>query len=164
MMESDTVERMIIDNYGKEYTLTLDEIDNTLSLHLYRRDEQIGRANCVVNVSTNRVLIGDIVIDEDKKLNGLDLIEAMLKKEPKNYRRRGLGSKLLQVIFEYAQRLGAVEICGNIVQKDLAANPGLLHWYRKHGFEVTNVQPILVAKHGKPANTVAIIRRRADSA
>jgi GNAT superfamily N-acetyltransferase len=156
-MESQATKQTVIDNYGKEYTLVLDDSDNFLVLKLYRLEQHVGHAHCNLDISTKRMLLCDIEIFKEADRKGIDAFWAVVKREPDNYHRRGLGNKLLQVIIECAQRLGAVEIYGHIVEKDLVENPSLLHWYRKHGFEVTEVKPIDTWQGEKPPRTVAMV-------
>lgn len=54
----------------------------------------------------------------------------------KSFRGRGIGTRLLVRFLDYCQSNGVVEVYGSIVQDGLDETPGLLNWYRRHGFEV----------------------------
>ncbi len=69
---------------------------------------------------------------------------------------QGLGTMLLQEVSLLAMRRGLPQIQGKVVAKDVAAFPGLLDWYRKHGFVVYSI-----ASTARPGGTneVALITR-----
>src|SRR4051794_682856 len=52
------------------------------------------------------------------------------------YRRRGIGSELLRRVLRAADAAGILEVWGVVTADDLARWPGLLDWYRRHGFGV----------------------------
>jgi GNAT superfamily N-acetyltransferase len=54
----------------------------------------------------------------------------------KNYRRRGLGTELLQFVIEKAREERVARIRGFVTNQGLADNPKLLEWYRRYGFEI----------------------------
>jgi GNAT superfamily N-acetyltransferase len=64
------------------------------------------------------------------------LLLADVHVEPE-YRRRGIG-RLLAVVVEAADRAGIRKICGKVTAEDLRNTRGLLEWYQRHGFIVTD--------------------------
>lgn len=61
------------------------------------------------------------------------------------YRQLGLGSGLLREMIALARDYGAISIRGIVRQADLAERPFLLHWYRRHGFNVESAPSVLIA-------------------
>lgn len=58
--------------------------------------------------------------------------------EVKEYaRRRGIGTRLLQLILRAADAAQGREVWGSITAEDLARLPGLIAWYERHGFVAT---------------------------
>lgn len=55
----------------------------------------------------------------------------------RNYRRHGLGTRLLPLIIQHARTCGARRITGLVSVDDLAAFPGLTAWYARYGFVFT---------------------------
>jgi hypothetical protein len=54
-----------------------------------------------------------------------------------DYRNRGLGSALLELVKKVAKERKIETIYGSIVKKDLMRNRGLIRWYWNRGFNLT---------------------------
>ena len=81
------------------------------------------------------ILIRDGVIHAPEHL-GAALLRLLVEPKPIDYRRRGLGTHLLQFAIKKARQRGIKRICGSLTQKDINNNPNLVKWYEKHGFEI----------------------------
>ena len=85
-------------------------------------------------------MIGDIIIHSDvihaPEHSWAALWEFVVKPKPIDYRRRGLGTHLLQLAIKKARQRGIKRIYGSLIQKDINNNPNLVKWYKKHGFEI----------------------------
>jgi N-acetylglutamate synthase-like GNAT family acetyltransferase len=81
------------------------------------------------------ILIRDGVIHAPEHL-GAALLRLLVEPKPIDYRRRGLGTHLLQFAIKKARQRGIMRICGSLTQKDINNNPNLVKWYEKHGFEI----------------------------
>ena len=57
---------------------------------------------------------------------GAALLRLRVKPKPMNYRRRGLGTHLLQFAIEKARQRGIKRICGSLTQNDINNNPNLV--------------------------------------
>ena len=133
--------QMIIrDRQGREYRLQVngDEDSYFIAKLLYRNSE-VGRLHCVLS-PPDKLMIGDILIHDDvihaPPHLGAVLWEFVVKPKPIDYRRRGLGTHLLQFAIKKARQRGIKRICGSLTQEDINNNPNLVKWYKKHGFEI----------------------------
>jgi len=75
-------------------------------------------------------MIGDIIIHSDvihapPHLEAV-LLRLLVKPKPMNYRRRGLGTYLLQFAIKKARQRGIKRICGSLTQNDINNNPNLV--------------------------------------
>lgn len=68
----------------------------------------------------NRVLLADIDI-------------------PRRYVNQGIGSKLIERFEDICKKKGITEICGNLSDSDVDHKDRLLHFYKKHGYEIDYV-------------------------
>jgi len=95
--------------------------------------------------SPEDMLLADIVVYP----NGLDdlfepsvwrkvlqQVVSWFRHDPTDYRRRGLGSLLLQSVIEYARVSGVKWLHGSLTKQDLNGTPGLDTWYMRHGFSI----------------------------
>jgi len=53
-----------------------------------------------------------------------------------NFRKIGVGKRLLREMVSFAKNNGAARIYGSVVPGDVRANGDLLDWYRREGFTV----------------------------
>ena len=128
---SENNDRMIIcDRHGREYRLQVNgEEDSYFIAKLLYRNSEVGRLQCVL-YSHDKLMIGDILIRDDvihaPPHLGAALLRLLVKPKPMNYRRRGLGTHLLQFAIEKARQRGIKRICGSLTQNDINNNPNLV--------------------------------------
>jgi ribosomal protein S18 acetylase RimI-like enzyme len=93
----------------------------------------------------DKLVIGDILIRDDvihaPPHLGAALLRLLVEPKPIDYRRRGLGTHLLQFAIKKARQRGIKRICSSLTQKDINNNPNLVKWYKKHGFEILSPSP-----------------------
>ncbi|MEG4248633.1 GNAT family N-acetyltransferase [Microcoleus sp. Pol10D4] len=133
--------QMIIrDRQGREYRLQVDaDEDQYFTAKLLYRNREVGRLQCVL-YPPDKLVIGDILIHSDvihaPEHLGAALLRQLVEPKPIDYRRRGLGTHLLQFAIEKARQRGIKRIYGSLTQEDITNNPNLIKWYQKHGFEI----------------------------
>lgn len=138
---SENNDRMIIrDSQDRKYRLQVDpEEDSYFIAKLLYRNNEVGKLHCVLSPPDN-LMIGDIMIHSDvihaPEHLGAALLRLLVEPKPIDYRRRGLGTHLLQFAIKKARQRGIKRICGSLTQKDINNNPNLVKWYQKHGFEI----------------------------
>ncbi|MEG4202699.1 GNAT family N-acetyltransferase [Microcoleus sp. Pol7_A1] len=143
MLESSSknTARMIVrDRQGREYRLQVDpDEDQYFTAKLLYRNSEVGRIQCVL-YPPDKLVIGDILIRDDvihaPEHLWADILRRLVEPKPIDYRRRGLGTHLLQFAVKKARQRGIKRICGSLTQKDINNNPNLVKWYKKHGFEI----------------------------
>jgi hypothetical protein len=128
---SENNDRMIIrDRQGREYRLQVngDEDSYFIAKLLYRNSE-VGRLQCVLS-PPDKLMIGDIIIHSDvihaPEHLGAALLRLLVKSKPMDYRRRGLGTHLLQFAIKKARQRVIKRISGSLTQKDINNNPNLV--------------------------------------
>ena len=138
---SENNEQMIIhDSQRREYRLQVngDEDSYFIAKLLYRNSE-VGRLEGVL-YPPDKLVIGDILIRDDviqaPEHLGAALLRLLVEPKPIDYRRRGLGTHLLQFAIKKARQRGIKRICGSLTQEDINNNPNLVRWYKTHGFEI----------------------------
>ncbi len=97
----------------------------------------------------DRLTLEDIEVKEDEEL------PLALRREFGSLRRRGIGTQILRRFLERADSEGITEIRGSVMPHAVAENPGLLPWYEKHGFVVSDA-----AGGGLKGAKKTIVRRR----
>ena len=131
---------IVRDRQGREYRLQVngDEDSYFIAKLLYRNSE-VGRLEGVL-YPPDKLMIGDILIHDDvihaPEHLGAALLRLLVEPKPIDYRRRGLGTHLLQFAIARARQRGVRRICGSLTQEDINNNPNLVKWYEKHGFEI----------------------------
>ena len=143
MLESSSKnsDRIIVrDRQGREYRLLVNgDGDSYLIAKLLYRNSEVGRLQCVL-YPPDKLAIGDILIHGDvihtPEHLGVVLLRLLVKPKPMDYRRRGLGTHLLQFAIKKARQRGSKQICGSLTQEDINNNPNLVKLYEKHGFEI----------------------------
>jgi GNAT superfamily N-acetyltransferase len=128
------------DREGYSYDLLVEEWETGFELRLFDGKTWVGKAACLVDGELMR--LADIVIFEDPWLGRRGLwmfapyfLYKMLR--GRDYRRRGLGTRLLELVIRRAHEIGASRIEGFVTRQGLVDNPKLLDWYQNHGFRVT---------------------------
>ena len=138
---SDSSDRIIVrDRQRREYRLQVNGDGNSYFLaKLLYRNSEVGRLEGVL-YPPDKLMIGDILIRDDVIHTpphlGAVLLRQLVEPKPIDYRRRGLGTHLLQFAIARARQRGVRRICGSLTQEDINNNPNLVKWYEKHGFEI----------------------------
>jgi ribosomal protein S18 acetylase RimI-like enzyme len=143
MLESSSknIARMMVrDRRGREYRLQVDpDEDQYFTAKLLYRNTAIGMLQCVL-YPPDKLVIGDILIRDDvihtPEHLGAALLRLLVEPKSIDYRRRGLGTHLLQFAIKKARQRGIRRICGSLTQEDINNNPNLVKWYKKYGFEI----------------------------
>jgi len=139
---SENSARVIIvpDRQGQEYRLQVngDEDSYFIAKLLYRNSEVVRLEG--VFYRPDKLVIGDIIIHSDvihaPPHLGAAFLRLLVKPKPIDYRRRGLGTHLLQFAIKKARQRGIKQIYGSLTQEDINNNPNLVKWYKKYGFEI----------------------------
>ena len=107
--------------WGRTYWLQIRGDNEFITIcRLFYRGNIVGYANLAGDQEQGYLTLCDIRVSEQ-------------------HSRQGLGTALLHEVFLLAMRRSFPQIQGKIVAKDAAAFPGLLDWYRKHGFVVQSI-------------------------
>ena len=128
---SENNNQMIIhDRQGREYRLQVNgDKDSCFIAKILYRNSEVGKIQCVL-YPPDKLVIGDIIINSDvihaPPHLGAALLRLLVKPKPMNYRRRGLGTHLLQFAIEKARQRGIKRICGSLTQNDIDNNPNLV--------------------------------------
>ena len=103
--------------------------DSYFIAKLLYRSSEVGKIQCVF-YPPDKLVIDDIIINSDvihaPPHLGAALLRLLVKPKPMNYRRRGLGTHLLQFAIEKARQRGIKRICGSLAQNDINNNPNLV--------------------------------------
>lgn len=126
------------DNAGRPYSLRFARCRESWVFRVTDRGTPVGLSKCVCH---GRLLfLGDIRIDDSVRPRWPEWLSILcylpLRRSPRNYQWRGLGTALLLFIIQNARQSGIKRIEGNLFAKDLGNNPRLPDWYRRHGFDV----------------------------
>jgi len=140
MVEDFRAERSAIqDGTGHSYRLEMSHSDSFWFIKVFDGNVRVGYANCTL---TDKILtLADLHVatDAPQPRSGFSrLFHRFLStpRKPVNYRGRGLGTALLRFITQRAVQRGFTQIEGKLSPQDLAANPKLPDWYRRHGFTI----------------------------
>ena len=114
----------------REYRLQVDsDEDQYFTAKLLYRNSEVGRLECVL-YPPDKLMIGDIIIHSDvihaPEYLGAALLRLLVEPKPIDYRRRGLGTHLLQFAIKKARQRGIKRICGSLTQNDINNNPNLV--------------------------------------
>lgn len=132
--------QFIFDSFGSQYHLCMIvDNDNFFFVKLKHCDEIVGEAKCTMHL--HEMVLEDILIYDEVVRTPQNFLDIFLKiafnrNKTTNYRQRGLGTSLLKFLINYACYKGVKRISGRVVERDVANNPNLFQWYRKHGFQV----------------------------
>jgi GNAT superfamily N-acetyltransferase len=129
----------IRDRTGRALQATVECCSSSLAFRVFDGQVIAARAACVD--MGEYLLLGDIVVDCAAFVTesaAQRFLRRLLRRSAPtaDYRHRGIGSVLLDLVIATARRHGVSRIDGMVVEKDVAANPALLDWYRRHGFSV----------------------------
>jgi len=144
--DDDAILLTIADRDGHPYPVEYFLYETGPDFFVYDPPIRIGHAYCLTRQDT--LYLADICISNATVIPGGWLPALLrLKAKTRNYCGRGLGSALLRLIVQKARELGFNRITGEVMRSDRRFVPGVLDWYRHHGFDV-------VAGEGRP-NIVA---------
>lgn len=79
------------------------------------------------------LLISDLLVKPDLFISRGPLLPI---EKRANFRRLGIGKRLLRAMLDYARQNGANRIYGSVVDQDIQANRDLLDWYASEGFTI----------------------------
>ena len=101
-------------------------------------DRQVGYARCTR--TAGRLMLGELRVKDNLPVPWpfLDCLRLLLGIPCRrlDFRKQGIGSRLLERILAEAARAGVTEILGSVTQEDIDKTPALLDWYARHGFTV----------------------------
>jgi hypothetical protein len=135
----------IADNSGICYPLSLEIEDNVAEFKIRHNGKRIAIASLVMRTQST-IELADIRIEDQvfrREVFLKTLFRWITRKKhiPINYRRKGIGSKLLTLVISFAKAQGYSKITGKVTKADFKNNPQLLDWYRKFGFDVRRLSP-----------------------
>ncbi len=99
--------------------------------------QPVGKADCV-DLGDGRLLIGEIYVNPGPPpMNMLEKLKRWWRRDPPaSCRGQGIGSMLLEKVLTAAREQGFELAYGTLTKGDIARNPFLADWYRRHGFEL----------------------------
>ena len=104
---------------------------------VWKRNGIVADAECAFE-DDQRILIKMIEVLECAVIRKKSLLR---KARHANFRGLGIGSRIVREVVRQAKRHRARELYGYIIQHRLDANPFLLEWYEKEGFEICAPDP-----------------------
>jgi GNAT superfamily N-acetyltransferase len=143
--------RYVKDSYGQKYQIrVLEDSNDFFHVELRQGGQYVGEAKCLVRVPDTMELT-DIRIRDDSDppestIERIMKIAAESKSNMKSYRRRGIGTALLQLVIDHVRERQLSRICGSIVEKDIERTPNLIEWYEKRGFKKGGPYPGCINK------------------
>ena len=155
------MKRYITDKQNRRYEIVRDDYDwgFRIWVHRYRAFDHtvVGWLWCRY-LDTDHWQLSDIVLHDPARCRPRGLAKYLPFYSrafcPRNYRRRGLGTKLLRAFIGLARMMEVKVITGEVKNQGLIDNPKLLEWYQRHGFKV-----MMEPDPGcKPTDTLATIR------
>jgi hypothetical protein len=126
----------IYDKAGREYEVVTWTSGENLNFKVRDRTTRVGHAYCHVRQTTLKVC--DLHIENKclRPANFFVLWCIPLRWRETNYRNRGIGSALLELIASHARKKGVTRIEGSIKPLDYEADSRLPQWYQDRGFNV----------------------------
>jgi len=143
----------ITDREGGRYQVGADVYNGgLLRVSLFSRTVRgpVGKLEALVE--GGQLLISDLVVVSNAlKREGrpVKLTRWVLRIPPPriDFQGRGLGTRLLEMAIDFGRARGLRYVTGFVVRRDLEANPDLLNWYKRRGFDVyCDVEPGLIDK------------------
>jgi len=144
--------KFITDNNGLRYYLeVVEDSDDSFYIEIRRKGDWVGYAEYQrypMNIEITEVNIyirddsdpprrspGNLEYSNLRTWIKKSITITELKKTNKNYRHRGLGTKLLNLLIEHAKERKVQCLYGSVMKDDIAKTPGLVGWYERLGFE-----------------------------
>ncbi|MBD1896201.1 GNAT family N-acetyltransferase [Coleofasciculus sp. FACHB-129] len=137
------IEQLVKDKQGRQYQMKgdYDNESGLLVVKLQYQNQEVGRLQCLLEYPPGEMKIGDLIISDDDDVVEIPRWRKVFKLKPRNYRNKGLGTYLLKFALDFARQKGMTHIYGCLTHKDIATTPGLINWYKKHGFELESPAP-----------------------
>lgn len=144
--------KYITDDSGLRYYLELvEDSGDSFHVEIRRKGDWVGYANYQRYPMNTEITEVEIYIRDDSdppRRNSLfsdftnlptwikkSATITELKKDSKDYRHRGLGTKLLNLLIEHAKERKVHRLYGSVMQDDIEKTPRLVEWYERHGFQ-----------------------------
>lgn len=144
--------KFLIDNTGlRYYREVIEDSDDLFHIEIRRKGDWVGCAKYQRYPFNIQIVEINIYIrdDSDPPRRSPVLLDytnlppwikknitvTELKKNSRNYRHRGVGTKLLNLLIEHAKEKNMQRIYGSVMKHDIAKTPGLAEWYERHGFQ-----------------------------
>lgn len=148
------MKRFITDIYGQKYYIkVLENSADLFHVELRHRGEYVGEVKCILRPPDMMELSEIHIRDDSDSLDpGASIIESIMKSQAKskdemrNYREKGLGTALLELVIDHAREKQLRHIYGTIVEKDIIRTPNLVEWYKKRGFKKGSPYPGCIEK------------------
>lgn len=122
-----------------ELDLHQDVCESLIRLWVMDGKSRVGKLTAVIQ-ENNQVLLSDVEVEAAVMTRWFPFRRLIAKWWPSigttNYRKRGIGTLLLQSLLTWCSENGFSEVFGTVVQKDLVNTPVLLAWYARHEFEI----------------------------
>lgn len=141
--------KFLTDNSGLRYYLkVIEDSDDLFYVELWRKGDWVGYADYLRYPMNTEITEVNICIRNDfgPTRRNRDysnpppwfkesLTITGLKRDNKNYRSRGLGTKLLNLLIEHAKERKVQRLYGSVMNDDIDKTPGLVEWYEWLGFQ-----------------------------
>jgi len=145
------------DRMGRDFQARVCIDADQLVIHVYYGKYRAGHMFCTIR--GDELMLGDIFLENAVELLGVPIRRFVcrlfrLPKPTISFRRNGLGSEIMEFLFETVSNRGIKKIVGQVPVKGVAENPKLLDWYRSMGFSVTpkHDDKLWVAEIRRPIN------------
>ncbi len=125
----------IQDNAGEIYSVRFLRSEDLWDIKLLHDGRLIGEANCPRH-SVESLFLGNIEIFSTAAPPAVMAGDTAPQPTAPNYRRRGLGTSLLNFIIAQARLSGFQQIRGHLLPQNLQDKPDLPDWYRRRKFNV----------------------------
>jgi len=121
------------DNAGTLYPYTLTICGELHDWRVFDRERRIGYAWCILAEEEFKLMDWKF---ENEVVFPRSFWARLLGRSPeiRNFRRRGLGNRLLPLLVDHARESGARRVTGMISSEDLEEFPTLADWYGRLGF------------------------------
>ena len=124
----------IQDTAGETYSVQFLRSEDLWDMKLLHDGRMIGEANCLRHGES--LFLGNIEIINSAAPPAIKAGDTAPQPKATNYRRRGLGTLMLEFIIAQARRSGFQQIRGHLHPLNLHDKPDLPDWYRRRGFDV----------------------------
>ena len=118
-----------------DVTIEPEQYETGLSvLAMWRGKVRAGLITCLwEDEGKTRLMICDLEVYDGARVKPKSLFR---REQRANFRGLLIGKRLLREVIRQAPLMGARELFGKVVERDLEANRDLLNWYAREGFEI----------------------------